>query len=251
MARSFLERYQSGEHEQVWADLTALGTAIQDGLLYSDALAVAHETMRRVRRNIEILIPRLRQLGYEFGYEFGYAWATRFPPTERLEMEQDAPVFAAPSPDIAQGIRELDRRAGTLPLSLHAFLEVVGEVNFIGSHPTWEYEKLDPLEVLSARSVLKLDDWGHWTDDREKDGSCNLPVAPDEYHKYFYSGAGPYAVPCLNPVADAPLLYERHETTFVNYLRVSFRWGGFPGWERVQQRPEQELSFLTADLLPI
>ncbi len=247
MALSFLERYLSGEHEQVWAELTTLGSAVGDEPLYSDALAVAHETMRRVRRNIETLIPRLRQRGYEFGY----AWATRVSPAEKVEMEQDEPVFAPPSPDIARQIQELERRAGTLPLSLRAFYEIVGGVNFIGSHPVWAYEKLDPLEVLSARSVLKLDDWGHWTDDREKNGCCNLPIGPDEYHKYFYSGAGPYAVPCLNLVADAPLLYEEHETTFVNYLRISFRWGGFPGWEQIEQRPEKDLAFLTTDLIPI
>ena len=247
MTRSFPERYQSGEHEAVWAELTALGPAIQDEPLYSDALAVAHETMWRVRRNIETLIPRLHQLGYKFGY----AWATQFTPAERLEMEQDEPVFAAPSPDIAQEIHELERRAGTLPLSLRSFYEIVGEVNFIGSHSTWEYEPLDPLNVLSARSILKVDDWGHWSDDKEDDGSCNFPIAPDEHHKYFYSGAGPYAIPCLNLVADAPLLYERHGTTFVNYLRISFRWGGFPGWERIEQRPEQDLALLTTDLLPI
>jgi hypothetical protein len=29
--------------------------------------------------------------------------------------------------------------------------------------------------------------------------------------------------------------------TFVEHLRLSFRWGGFPGWERYDPRPEQEL----------
>jgi hypothetical protein len=127
----------------------------------------------------------------------------------------------------------------------------VGEVNFIGSHPSWEYEKLDPLEVVSTRSVIELDDWARWRDDKKEDGSRNIPIAPDEYHKYFYSGYGGYAIPCLDLVADVPLLYEEHETAFVNYLRICFRWGGFPGWERIEQRPEQDLAFLTADLLPI
>jgi hypothetical protein len=92
---------------------------------------------------------------------------------------------------------------------------------------------------------------GHWTDDKENDGSCNLPIAPDERHKYLSSDSGPYAIPYLTPVANAPLLYERQGTTFVNYVRVGFRWRGFPGWERIEQRPEEDLAFLTADLLPI
>jgi len=55
-------------------------------------------------------------------------------------------------------------------------------------------------------------------------------------------------VPCA--CADAPLLYERHETTFVNYLRICLRWAGFPGWERLPVRPEHDIATLTADLLP-
>ncbi len=65
---SFLERYERGEHEQVWEELLALGAAVREELLYADALAVARETMRRARHNIEVLIPRLVRVGYQFGY---------------------------------------------------------------------------------------------------------------------------------------------------------------------------------------
>src|SRR5258708_6983758 len=66
---SFLERYERGEHERVWDELLALGAAVWEGPLYADALAVARETMRRVRHNVELLVPRLRSLGFAFGYE--------------------------------------------------------------------------------------------------------------------------------------------------------------------------------------
>jgi hypothetical protein len=112
---------------------------------------------------------------------------------------------------------------------LRAVHEVVGEVEFIGSHPDWQYERLDPLSVISARAVLELDDWMRWSDDKEDDGSCNLPIAPDEYLKHRYGASGPYAVHCLNPLADAPLLGEWNNTTFVNYLRIYLRRGGFAG----------------------
>ncbi len=67
---SYLDRYLSGEHEQVWAELVALGAAVREEPLYSDAWAVACETMRRARYNIELLIPRLEA----FGYQFGHSW---------------------------------------------------------------------------------------------------------------------------------------------------------------------------------
>ncbi|MBD2003038.1 MULTISPECIES: hypothetical protein [Cyanophyceae] len=53
---TFLERYKSGEYEQVWDELLARGSSIRNEPLLEDALAVARETMARTRTNIEILI---------------------------------------------------------------------------------------------------------------------------------------------------------------------------------------------------
>ncbi len=66
---SYLERYTSGEYESVWEELQALGSAVRQGPLHSDAIAVARETMRRVRQTIEILIQRLIRIGFVFGYD--------------------------------------------------------------------------------------------------------------------------------------------------------------------------------------
>jgi hypothetical protein len=63
----YLTRYQQGDCEQVWEELYALGPAVRQGDLYPDAEAVALETMRRVRHNIEVVIPRREEIGYEFG----------------------------------------------------------------------------------------------------------------------------------------------------------------------------------------
>jgi hypothetical protein len=166
-------------------------------------------------------------------------------------MEQDEPPLSPPDDGLVEEMGELERRAGTLPLSLRAFYEVVGGCNFVGSHPAWESHRLDPLEVLSARAVLRLDDWNHWSEDRRDDATCELPIAPDEYFKYLYSGGGPYAIPLNTLVADAPLLYEWHHTTFVDYLRIGFRWGGFPGWQRLAAAPEPIRASLKEGLLPM
>lgn len=63
---SFLRRYQAGEHEAVWADMAALGAAVRSAPYLDDARAVARETMRRARSNVETLIRRLDGLGYQF-----------------------------------------------------------------------------------------------------------------------------------------------------------------------------------------
>ena len=63
----YLERYTSGEFEDVWKQLQVLGSAVREEPNYSQARQVAEETMRRVRRNCERIVARLRTLGYAFG----------------------------------------------------------------------------------------------------------------------------------------------------------------------------------------
>ncbi|WP_310582038.1 hypothetical protein, partial [Deinococcus sp.] len=60
---SFLERYLDGEHEQVWADLAALGAGVRSLDVLADAEAVAYETMHRARDNVDELIVRLTAMG--------------------------------------------------------------------------------------------------------------------------------------------------------------------------------------------
>lgn len=64
--KSFLDRYQAGDCAAVWEDLVALGSAARHELYLADAQAVARETMRRARRNVEMLIGKLEQLNYSF-----------------------------------------------------------------------------------------------------------------------------------------------------------------------------------------
>jgi hypothetical protein len=269
----YLERYIAGEHEQVWAELEARGAAVRAASLYNDALAVAHETMRRVRHNIETLIPRLEASGYAFGY--GWARGTNFP------SGPPNPVFAPPQPDAAATIAALERRAGVLPLSLRAFYEVVGTVNFVGEPPetwfTWRNvpDGLDALFVCPAEVALEdAEQWeevhGELTEeewdlpDPDEEDLCDarayhalphdcwlIPIAPDEWHKYDISGCGAYEIAIPNSAADARLLTERHRTTFVSYLRVCFRYAGFPKLEQVNPAHLSELAALTRDLLPI
>src|SRR5258707_1642579 len=100
-SRTYLQRYVAGEHEQVWAELVALGAAAYDEPVHSDALAVARETMRRARANIETLIPRLQRLGYTFGYNW-------LDPDMQASMTNYPALFTAPGPDVHEQLGELD-----------------------------------------------------------------------------------------------------------------------------------------------
>src|SRR5258708_4448556 len=172
---TYYDRYQGGEHEAVWTDLLALGNGVHKEPVYSDALAVARETMSRARTNIETLIVRLDQIGYRFE-------TARDAPPEVVEqivqvqrtmaqrLEAQFPELLA---DFTRGNRveefllsAFDKRLaptstldetsvyfraqewarnricdlegylmGPLPVSLKAWYECIEHVSFIGSHP--------------------------------------------------------------------------------------------------------------------
>ena len=247
---SYLERYQRGEREQVWAELVALGDQARSELVYSDALAVARETMRRVRRNIEMLIPRLEAIGYKFGYD-------RLPEYDKDFAEGQPSVFTPPKPDVRARIAELEKPVGPLPLSLRAWYETVGAVNFVGVAPEdWHIdEEADPLYVYPIEAALEeYADWQgsrQWTDDEIDVWPYRVPIAPDYLHKYHISGGMWYNIALPKVAIDAQLEAEWHHTMFVNYLRICFRWGGFPGLEQVPKPPMEDLAYLTKGLLPI
>ena len=62
----FLRRYQAGDRESVWREMTALGAAVRDEPYFDDAWATARETMQRAGANVRTLIQRLDELGYQF-----------------------------------------------------------------------------------------------------------------------------------------------------------------------------------------
>jgi len=241
-------RYQKGFHQEVYDEFLAMQAQINDPLLYKEALEVTREMMRRVRSNVELLIPRLHTMRYLF--RKGGLW-DNFSPEGKARLDIDYPIFQPPTSEILERVVALEHLVGPLPLSLKCWFEEVGTVNLIGLFPGNKQAYgpvLDPLCVETVEMVLNVVrifmEVGGWEED------SLLLLAPDGYHKYGYSGAGSYtiAVPCK--AIDAPFLNEPHHTTFVNYLRICLKWGGFPGLEVDNRLTPDELDFLTKDLLP-
>ena len=240
---TFLNRYLKGEYEQVWRELNAEGDAIQYEPLYHDALAVAQETMRRVRKNVELIVGRLDALGYVFGiYPDGHTkiagYTSPYRPSRR---------------DIAKEITKLEQLDGIdkIPLSLKAFWQFVGEVNLMGCHSLWPPYS-DPL-VLYSIEVAKseYEDWRFAVETDHEIELFGIPLAPDYFHKDNVSGGAPYTILVPNATIDGSFENERNETTLVNYLRICFRYGGFPGIQWYNGVVPKEMSGLSEDLLPI
>ena len=112
---TLLRRYRNGELEAVWRDMVALGPAIRKEPYKGAAWAVAQETMRRAKYNIEMLVERLKQLDYRFLHE---------------EL-----VYSPCTKEEHKVLTDAERNGLVIPLSSRAFLEEVGNVDLLGSHP--------------------------------------------------------------------------------------------------------------------
>lgn len=245
------DRYQRGEHRQVWNELLLSGAAVREDPLAADALAVAYETMGRVRENVRTLVQRLTAIGYVFTPDgpqgssllsgvFGALMKGR-------PRDQSARAHVLPGPAAAQDVARFEKEFGTLPLSLRAFHEVVGEVNLTGRHPT-----IDPPNNPTAPDpllVYGLDEGIVEFDEEDEDAKPSaVTIAPDDLHKANTSGGDAYEMAIPDLRADGELLNERHQLFFVDYLRLAFQFGGFPGYEGQAQVPA-ELRSLGAGLL--
>jgi hypothetical protein len=262
------DRYVAGEHEVVWKELVALGSSVRDDPHAADALAVAYETMYRVEQNVRTLVKRLTTMGYRFTPNPGASSAASTgvsglasllasvvasmassggaKPTRKADPAPHVP----PTPAAQKQVADFERRFGTLPLSLRAFYEVVGEVNLIGTHPSIDPPDnavaADPLVVYGLdEGLVEFDE-----EDEDGDGEPNaITIAPDDLHKANVSGGDPYEMAIPDLRADGELLNERHELFFVDYLRLCFKFGGFPGYEAMGTIPA-ELGRLSAGLTP-
>jgi hypothetical protein len=244
----WFKRYQHGFHQEVYDEMLTLQEQVCEPALYEEAFLVMRTLMQRVRANIEQLVSRLEQLGYHFLEKEDGKFASL---SADQSVQRRQQPFQPPSTEVHEQVALLKALAGPLPLSLVCWYEEVGTVNLVGLFPGQSRQdgpKLDPLYILPIEEVLQqvssLKRLNLW------DEEPSLILAPDQYHKYGYSGAGSYRMllPCKQ--VDTLLLDEPHNTTFVNYLRTCLRWGGLPGLEVENRLPAGILEYLTEGLMP-
>jgi hypothetical protein len=169
--------------------------------------------MKRARGNVE----RLREVLPSEGYRF----------------RDPASVLIPPKPDVGEDLDELERTIGVIPLALRIWFEEVGSVNLAGEHPSWGYDYIDELIVETTIDYTRSEHEEWRTGEQGWPAPFRIEFAPDYLHKANVSGGLPYGAEVPNLSADGLVLGEFHQTTFVNYLRIAFRWAGFPGWDRV------------------
>jgi hypothetical protein len=187
----------------------------------------------RVGEQIAKISRRLPALGYQF--------------------HRPSAIFPGPEAGTEDSIARIEREVGALPLALKAFWRTVGSVDLTARHrrsqpveyPWNACEYPDPLVVYPpSAAISELDEF---LGDREERMRCDfpyiVPIAPDDVHKDNVSGGMWYNLSVPAVADDPPLNDEWHQTTFVNYLELAVRWGGFPGLERCPEHswPLREL----------
>jgi hypothetical protein len=242
---SLLRRYQSGEHEQVWREIRAHPRL--EGGLRDEVHEVAEVTMRTVAQNADLIAARLRSLG----------WRAMKVAHEELRTP--------PQPGDEALLARVPAISGeTVPPTLLAFWRVVGGINWVWDcdapepRPDLGFdlppEEHDALCVFSPAAIPWL--LAEW---QEENGSVEaelrhplrIHLAPDYLHKANFSG-GDYRIELPFTGADPLFADERHELPFLDYLRLAFRWAGFPGLDRHAARRDVQdfVAHLGRDLLP-
>ena len=170
------------------------------------------ERLDRIAQGLPVLVERLRQRGYQFA--------------------RPATVLPGPESTVETCIARIEAEVGAVPYAVAQFWRKIGSVDLCGSHPHWTgCDYPDPLVIEPAsQAVAEL---GEFLDDREGrekyDFPYLIPISPDDYHKENVSGGMWYNVDCP-ATADDPLINdERHVVSFLEYLELALRQGGFLG----------------------
>lgn len=246
MTKSLVERYREGEHEQVWRELDFALLPIKEqfelgfGALPSqeeihDAITL---TFERVARNVDRLVSRLRDMGYQFACE---AEAKSPRPPRR-------PALAAANLARTNTLERFDdlevTGSGPFPIALSLFAELVGSVDFRQQLTDDQLDKpLDPiLKTLGDWDPLEVDfDFLQYEIGEEEAELHPLPegglalqpaFAGSFEHKGNISGAWNPNLRLPSYRVDPMVFAEGIALPFTTYLRRTFARGGFFGTPR-------------------
>lgn len=177
------------------------------------------EIFTSVKYNLDIIYRELLNLDYVFKSEINYNF--------------EKPL-SNPLPDVEILLNELDiivKPFGYVPESLKYFYRIVGSCNF-----AWDMKKndepfrtyADPLQVCALDDLVSYMRNGDWLEIMTEEGMAYIELSADYYHKDDTSGGMPYSIAITpEPSIDSSFLYEEHDTTFINYLRISMENCGF------------------------
>lgn len=236
MATTFLERYKNGETKTVYDDIMDLKDKSFSQENYSDTLNVLNESCNRIAYNLNIIFNELSAIGYNFSretqYNFQKPLVKPLPNTDKLLTQLD----------------KLVKPYGYVPESIKMFYRVVGSCNFAwdyDSNASIPWEGADPIQIAPLDDLLS-----ELEEILEEDEPLEyLELSADYLHKDNISGGPAYAIAITSsPSIDGAFAHEEHNTTFIDYLRITFENCGF---SRAQYINDPEFSKLVKKVRPM
>jgi len=219
-----LEKYLQGDTVRVYEEIERMGQNALERNNFQEVKAVLTETMNRVAYNLDVIHSALVDEKYCFKKN----------PRHDFEVPLLKPRWGTPI-----HICRLERAIsafGYVPLSLKMFYKIVGSCNFAwdyDSNDTIPWEGADPIQISPITYLLP-----EAKQIERDDDPVGLPLSADYYHKDNISGGPPYSIELTaKPQVDSLFLYEEHETTFVNYLRIAMENCGFSRAHEVNEQP--------------
>jgi hypothetical protein len=237
---TFLERYLAGDCSAVWHELGVQVTSTEATDIILDAQKVAAETMRRVRDNVITIVRELSSIGYKFGQH-----------SRGGKREGFVAPLTEPSKEVAAKCENVAELIGPVPLSLQAFWSEIGSVDLRGSCPRWP-AFTDALMVCSIDDLLSdIEEWRLEVSEGAVDDTSQLcfNLSPDVFQKDEASG-GTYSMMLPDPKMDGVIALQDVEMPFVEYLRQTLRWGGFPGFRTLSSEYAEFARKVGTQLLP-
>lgn len=236
------DRYLTGDTKQVYAEISNLGVNAFSADNLRDIENVLTETFLRVAYNLNVIYEALKKIDYLFNTN----------PQYNFEKPLHKPL--ANTQTLLNRIDKAVKVFGFVPLSLKYFYKIVGGVNFAWDYNTNDHllwSMADPIQISSLDALAETVTDEFWQEEIEEYvndesfGFAFLELSADEFHKDNISGGQAYALQITKqPTIDSSFLNEPNNTTFIDYLRISFEYGGFPGMAR-QAMPESFQDFLT------
>lgn len=208
---TLLEKYLSGETEEVYNELYSLGqnALIPENFVQTDL--VLKETFNRIKFNLDIIYRELKNINYQFVADIQYDWQQPLLP---------------PDPNVDQLLSDVKSKivnGGHLPLSLEYFYRIVGSCSFCWdwkSNPDIPWEGADPIDIPPL--TILLSDLIY--DDYDRD---DIFLTGDHLQKDNISGSC-YNIQLTSSLSiDSLFLHENWDIPFIAYLRTTFENCGF------------------------
>lgn len=216
----------------MWQELIDLGSAVYNEPLYSEALAVCREIIRRASVNIRTLHGRLTALGYEFA---------------------STAALVEAGPDAETEICAFEAEFGELPLIARIWYRAFRSVDFTQAErqryyfsPKEQRPIASDVQGLGRLSVLQFQSlaagraqWYEWRAEAEKqfrDAQAGGHFRDESFEFDRFLPLGGYASNCdsigfrLPACSVDAVVYNSGggDVYFVPYLREALRSGGFP-----------------------